>query len=212
MHPFFLRQFTFHRRHFNDDLNYTDFVSRNAPDFSSRAKTPSAALWPQLISVPLGFSLVSFVGLVVSSSSEAIYGEAIWSPIDLLNRFLDGNPSRATRFGVWFIAASFIIAQVSRTIHYESSNFSWTFLHVAWVCIQIWYHQVLLSNNLSKLDLWGSYSTNISANSISAGCDLTALFPRFVVRGICYPETLDSISYSEPRTFDAVVILLQLLD
>ena len=117
MRPFFLRQFTFYRRHFNDDLNYTDFVSRNAPDFSSRAKTPSAALWPQLISVPLGFSLVSFVGLVVSSSSEAIYGEAIWSPIDLLNRFLDGSPSRATRFGVWFIAASFIIAQVSRAIH-----------------------------------------------------------------------------------------------
>jgi len=117
MHPFFLRQFTFYRRHFNHDLNYTDFVPRNAPDFSSRAKTPSAALWPQLISVPLGFSLVSFVGLVVSSSSEAIYGEAIWSPIDLLNRFLDGSPSRATRFGVWFIAASFIIAQVSRAIH-----------------------------------------------------------------------------------------------
>ena len=71
---------------------------------------------------------------------------------------------------------------------------------------------VLLSNNLSKLNLWGSYRTNISANSISAGCDLTALFPRFVVRDICYPETLDSISYIEPRTFDAVVILLQLLD
>ncbi len=49
---------------------------------------------------------------MVSSSSEAIYGEAIWSPIDLLNRFLDDNPSSATRFGVWFIAASFIIAQV----------------------------------------------------------------------------------------------------
>ena len=85
-------------------------------------------------------------------------------------------------------------------------------LDVAWVCIQIWYHQILLSNNLLQPNLWGSYRTNISANSISAGCDLTALFPRFVVRVICYPETLDFISYIEPRTFDAVVILLQLLD
>lgn len=107
----------------------------NAPDFASRAKTPAAALWPQLISVPLGFSLVSFVGIIVSSSSEAIYGEAIWSPIDLLGRFLDDSPSGATRFGVWYIAFSFIIAQLG---------------------------------------------TNISANSISAGCDLTALMPRFI--------------------------------
>ncbi|KAF9023663.1 hypothetical protein BDZ89DRAFT_1114977 [Hymenopellis radicata] len=104
----------------------------NAPDFASRAQRPSAALWPQLISVPVTFSLVSFVGIVVSSSSEKIYGDAVWSPIDLLARFLDDGPSGATRFGVWFISASFIIAQVS---------------------------------------------TNISANSISAGCDLTALFP-----------------------------------
>ncbi|KAJ6470109.1 permease for cytosine/purines, uracil, thiamine, allantoin-domain-containing protein [Mycena vitilis] len=107
----------------------------NAPDFASRAKTPSAAFLPQLISVPLTFSLVSFIGIIVSSSSVAIYGEAVWSPIDLLGKFLDDSPSHATRFGVWFISASFIIAQLG---------------------------------------------TNISANSVSAGCDLTALFPRFI--------------------------------
>jgi nucleobase:cation symporter-1, NCS1 family len=72
----------------------------NAPDFSSRAKTPSAALYPQLWSVPLGFSIVSFVGIIVSSSSQVLYGEPIWSPIELLGRFLDNNPSSATRFGV----------------------------------------------------------------------------------------------------------------
>ncbi|KAK7044695.1 permease for cytosine/purines, uracil, thiamine, allantoin-domain-containing protein [Favolaschia claudopus] len=107
----------------------------NAPDFASRAKTPSAALLPQLLSVPITFSLVSFIGIIVSSSSVAIYGDAIWSPVDLLARFLDDSPSHATRFGVWFISASFIIAQ---------------------------------------------HRTNISANSVSAGCDLTALFPRFI--------------------------------
>ncbi|PIL23545.1 transporter [Ganoderma sinense ZZ0214-1] len=107
----------------------------NAPDFASRSSNPSAALWPQFISVPLCFSIVSFFGVIVSSSSQAIYGEAIWSPIDLLGMFLDRNPSHATRFGVWFISASFIIAQLG---------------------------------------------TNISANSISAGCDLTALLPRFI--------------------------------
>lgn len=72
----------------------------NAPDFASRSKRPSDAVLPQLISVPLSFSIVSFFGIVVSSSSQAIYGEAIWSPVDLLGMFLDDNPSSATRFGV----------------------------------------------------------------------------------------------------------------
>lgn len=110
----------------------------NAPDFASRASSPSAALLPQLFSVPLGFSLVSFLGIIVSSSSQVIYNEAIWSPIDLLNKFLDGDgdhPSRSTRFGVWFISTSFILAQLG---------------------------------------------TNISANSVSAGCDLTSLLPRYI--------------------------------
>lgn len=108
-------------------------INSNAPDFASRATRPSAALYPQLFSVPLTFSLVSFIGIIVSSSSQTIYGEAIWSPIDLLGKFLDDSPSSATRFGVgfslpplnpqvivltglhaqvWFISASFIIAQV----------------------------------------------------------------------------------------------------
>ena len=64
--------------------------------------------------MPLCFSIVTFFGVIVSSSSQAIYGEVIWSPIDLLGKFLDGNPSHATRFGVWFISTSFIIAQVRR--------------------------------------------------------------------------------------------------
>jgi nucleobase:cation symporter-1, NCS1 family len=55
---------------------------------------------------------VSFIGIIVSSSSQVIYGQAIWSPIELLGMFLDDHPSSATRFGVWFISASFIIAQV----------------------------------------------------------------------------------------------------
>ncbi|KAG9015029.1 hypothetical protein FRB94_007101 [Tulasnella sp. JGI-2019a] len=107
----------------------------NAPDFASRAHRPRDAVWPQIIGIPLGFSVVSFLGIIVSSSSQVIYGEPVWSPIELLGRLLDGHPSHATRFGVWFISASFILAQIG---------------------------------------------TNIAANSVSAGCDLTALFPRFI--------------------------------
>ncbi len=70
----------------------------------------------------------------MSSSSTIIYGETIWSPLDLLSRFLDEGGS-GTRVGVFFIAFAFALAQLG---------------------------------------------TNIAANSVSAGSDMTALLPRFI--------------------------------
>ncbi|KAI6029540.1 permease for cytosine/purines, uracil, thiamine, allantoin-domain-containing protein [Pisolithus microcarpus] len=112
--------------------------SRNSPDFASRARTPGAALYPQFFAIPLTCSIVCLMGILFSSFSQATFGEAIWSPVDLLGSFLDDSPSHATKFGVWFISAPFTIAQVRGLL------------------------------------------TNISANSVSAGCGLTASFTRFI--------------------------------
>lgn len=102
---------------------HSDFdTNRNAPDFASRARTPAAALWPQLVALPLASSIVCLIGILVSSSSQAIYGEAIWSPIDLLGRFLDGSPTPATRFGVCPILTTFTVPDVAhRLTRYGSS-------------------------------------------------------------------------------------------
>ncbi|KLO11080.1 hypothetical protein SCHPADRAFT_877327 [Schizopora paradoxa] len=106
----------------------------NDPDFSRFAKKPKDALWSQFLTIPIGFAVTSFVGIIVSSSSTIIYGETIWSPLDLLSRFLDEGGS-GTRVGVFFIAFAFALAQLG---------------------------------------------TNIAANSVSAGSDMTALLPRFI--------------------------------
>ncbi|KAG8669022.1 uracil permease [Fusarium poae] len=106
----------------------------NASDFSRFAQKPRDALWSQLITIPMGFAITSFIGIIVSSASTALYGRAIWNPLDLLDEFInDGNS--AERFGVFFIASSFTLAQVG---------------------------------------------TNLAANSVSAGNDLTALLPRWI--------------------------------
>ncbi|EMF17950.1 uridine permease Fui1 [Sphaerulina musiva SO2202] len=110
----------------------------NDPDFSRFARTPRDAFWSQLLTIPIGFALTSFVGIIVSSSSTVIFNldEPIWSPLTLLTMFLEEpNVTGATRFGVFIIAASFALAQLG---------------------------------------------TNIAANSISAGTDLTALLPRWI--------------------------------
>ena len=108
----------------------------NDPDFARFARRPRDALWAQLFTIPIGFAVTSFIGIIVSSSSTVIYGKTIWSPLDLLQLFLeDKHVGGATRFGVFVIAAAFTLAQLG---------------------------------------------TNIAANSVSAGTDMTALLPRYL--------------------------------
>lgn len=106
----------------------------NDPDFSRFSRTPKDALWSQLFTIPIGFGITSFIGIIASSSSSVIFGKAVWNPLDLLGMFLDGASS-GQRFGVFVIAAGFALAQLG---------------------------------------------TNIAANSVSAGTDLTALLPRYL--------------------------------
>ncbi|KAJ5682492.1 Uracil permease [Penicillium macrosclerotiorum] len=106
----------------------------NDPDFSRFARTPKDALWSQLFTIPIGFGITSFIGIIVSSSSSVIFGETVWNPLDLLGMFLNGASS-GQRFGIFVIATGFALAQLG---------------------------------------------TNISANSVSAGTDLTALMPRYL--------------------------------
>jgi NCS1 family nucleobase:cation symporter-1 len=107
----------------------------NDPDFARFAKKPSNAFLPQLITIPVGFAITSFIGIIVSSSSTVIFGEPIWNPLLLLESFLKENKGSGQRFGVFIIAAAFTVAQLG---------------------------------------------TNIAANSISAGTDMTALAPRWI--------------------------------
>ncbi|KAJ3465980.1 hypothetical protein MRS44_006638 [Fusarium solani] len=106
----------------------------NGSDFSRFARKPRDALWSQLITIPIGFALTSFIGIIVSSASSVMYSEPIWNPLNLLDKFIDDGSS-AERFGVFVIAMAFTLAQLG---------------------------------------------TNIAANSVSAGTDMTALLPRWI--------------------------------
>ncbi len=88
----------------------------NTSDYTRFATRPSIIFWPQMITIPLGFSITSLIGLIIGSSSKVIYGEEIWNPLELLNTFLNNMPSSATRAGVFFISLSFCLAQLSINI------------------------------------------------------------------------------------------------
>lgn len=107
----------------------------NDPDFARFAGKPRDALWSQLFTIPIGFAVTSFIGIIVSSASAVIYNDKpIWDPLVLLERFIDDGGS-GQRFGVFVISLAFALAQLG---------------------------------------------TNIAANSVSAGTDMSALLPRFI--------------------------------
>ena len=91
-------------------------------------------LWSQVITIPVGFAITSFIGIIVSSSATVIFGHEIWNPLDILGMFLDQGGA-GSRAGVFIIAFAFTLAQLG---------------------------------------------TNIAANSVSAGTDMTALLPRYL--------------------------------
>ncbi|BGP19210.1 hypothetical protein JCM10213_002094 [Rhodosporidiobolus nylandii] len=108
----------------------------NAVDFASRASKPSDVVAPQLFALPITFAITSLVGILIAATTPALFGEFVWSPLDVMNGFLStDNVNSGARAGCAFISLGFVIAQLG---------------------------------------------TNVAANSISAGCDSTALLPRFV--------------------------------
>lgn len=148
----------------------------NSPDFASRSKTPGAAVWPQLIALPVGFTITSFIGIGICRASGFILGEQYWDVLKIMDNLLvhDGTASHTTRAGVAIIGLGFV------------------------------YVQLLM---------------NVAANSISAGCDLTALFPRFInirrggyvaaIIGICMnPWTLFTSSSTFTTYLGAYGVLL----
>lgn len=119
----------------NSLANFATLIT-NAPDFSRFADKPSFSIKyvVQTVLIPLCFSLTSLIGILVSSSSTILYGETIWSPLEVLGNFLD-NYTSGNRAGVFLLGLAFAIAQLG---------------------------------------------TNISANSLSFGTDVTALLPRYL--------------------------------
>jgi NCS1 family nucleobase:cation symporter-1 len=62
-------------------------VALNIPDFTRYAKSQRDQALGQAIGLPTAMTLYSFIGVAVTSASAVIFGEPIWDPVALLQRF-----------------------------------------------------------------------------------------------------------------------------
>jgi len=68
-------------------VGYWATLSLNIPDFTRYAKSQGAQLFGQAFGLPMAMTLFSMLGIVCTSASTVIFGQAIWSPVELLGRF-----------------------------------------------------------------------------------------------------------------------------
>jgi nucleobase:cation symporter-1, NCS1 family len=68
-------------------VGYWATLSLNIPDFTRYAKSQGAQIVGQAFGLPVAMTLFSMLGILCTSASTVIFGQPIWSPVELLGRF-----------------------------------------------------------------------------------------------------------------------------
>jgi len=96
-------------------------LSLNIPDFTRYAKTQRAQIIGQTLGLPATMTFFAFIGVAVTSSTLAIYGEAIWEPIILIQKF--DNPL-IVFFSVITILMATLTTNVAANVVGPANDFS----------------------------------------------------------------------------------------
>jgi nucleobase:cation symporter-1, NCS1 family len=68
-------------------VGYWATLALNIPDFTRYSKSQHSQVVGQAFGLPVAMTLYSFIGIAVTSASAVIFGQPIWSPIELMARF-----------------------------------------------------------------------------------------------------------------------------
>jgi len=85
----------------------------NIPDFSRYARS-SKGQYVQLPFLPIIFTICGVLGIITTSASIVIWGQAYWNPLDIVTEWLAYGPRGRT--AAFFAALSWYIAQVGTNI------------------------------------------------------------------------------------------------
>jgi NCS1 family nucleobase:cation symporter-1 len=84
----------------------------NIGDFSRYSKKESSA-WMQMLFVPALWCITSLFGAIASNMTLAIYGEILWQPFDIIDKWQGSKGGRAAAF---FCAFAWALGNVGTNI------------------------------------------------------------------------------------------------
>jgi len=68
-------------------IGYWATLSLNMPDFTRFGRSQREQVVGQVVALPTTMSLFAAMGVLITSATEVIYGQAIWDPVQLVGRF-----------------------------------------------------------------------------------------------------------------------------
>ncbi len=87
-------------------IGFWSTLSLNIPDFTRFGRGQRAQVWGQTLGLPTTMTLFAFMSVLVTSGSQAIYGEPIWEPIPLAAK-------ADNAFGLVFALITVLVATIS---------------------------------------------------------------------------------------------------
>jgi NCS1 family nucleobase:cation symporter-1 len=96
-------------------------LSLNIPDFTRYAISQKAQIRGQAIGLPSSMTLFAFIGVVVTSATFIIYGETIWDPIVLAEKF---EGKFLVSFAMIAVAISTLATNIAANIVSPANDFA----------------------------------------------------------------------------------------
>ena len=103
----------------------------NMPDITRYARSPRATWITQAIAIPVVITLTELLGTVMAASSQIIYGQVLWNPLDVITLW----DNRAAKF---FAGLCFAFANIGTNVAGNSIPFAndLTGMFPKWVSIR----------------------------------------------------------------------------
>lgn len=105
------------------NVGYWITLSMNIPDFTRYAKDQRSQVVGQSIAMPLTMTGFSFIGIAVTAATIVEFGEAIWDPVALVARLLDGLPVLLV-FAMIIVVIAQISTNMAANVVSPSNDFS----------------------------------------------------------------------------------------
>ena len=96
-------------------------LSLNIPDFTRYAKSQRAQIIGQAIGLPPAMTLFAFIGVVVTSATAIVFGQAIWDPVVLAGKFT--SPILVS-FAMFAVIISTLATNIAANIVSPANDFS----------------------------------------------------------------------------------------
>ncbi len=96
-------------------------MSLNIPDFTRYAKDQKSQVMGQLLGLPTTMTLFALIGVLVTNATVVLYGQAIWDPVQVVQRF---NSPLVLLFSMFAIFIATLSTNVAANVVGPANDFA----------------------------------------------------------------------------------------